>query len=295
MKTGKHAILVTAYRDFDHLNTIISFFDDDYRFYIHIDTKSKIDISLFKTIKDNPKVNFIIQKYAVNWGGFSHLKSILLLCNHAVKYQKHDYYHLISGSDFPVKSLKYFKEKFLNSNTDYLDCVAVPQNAWKDNGGLDRYEYYNFYDVLNVKKNFQKKMIKWSIIIQKKLNFKRSYPTSYPKIFAGSTWWSLTHESLNYVVNYTQKNPSFLNRFKYTFCSEEFYFQTILKNSEYASKIAYSNLRYIDWQLKHGSEPAILDSEDFLNLTKTESIFARKFDSNYSNDLIQKIIKHTIN
>lgn len=290
MRTGKHAILITAYKDFNHLIKIISFFDDNFSFYIHIDKKSKVDISLFKMIKENPKVNFITQKYAVNWGGFNHLKSILLLCDYAVKQQQHDYYHLISGSDFPVKSLNYFKEKFSNLNLDYIDCVSVPQNVWRDNGGLDRYEYYNFYDILNVKKISQNRLMKWLTKIQKKLKIKRSYSTFYPKIFAGSTWWSLTHESLNYVVNYTIKNKSFLNRFKYTFCSEEFYFQTILKNSDFASKIAYSNLRYIDWELKHNSSPAILDLNDFVNLTKTDAVFARKFDSNFSDVLIQKII-----
>ena len=82
-----------------------------------------------------------------------------------------------------------------------------------------------------------------------------------------------------------------MNRFKYTFCSEEFYFQTILKNSDFASKIAFSNLRYIDWEFKHNSSPAILDLNDFENLKNTNAVFARKFDSNLSGELMQKIEK----
>lgn len=290
MKIHKHAILITAYKDFNHLIKIISFFDDNFSFYIHIDKKSKFDINLLKAIKENSKVKFITQQYVVNWGGFNHLKSILLLCEYAVKKQHHDYYHLISGSDFPIKSLNYFKDKFSNSNKDYLDCVAVPQDVWKDNGGLDRYEYFNFYDLLNVKNDREKKMMKWMIKIQKRLQIKRSFSPSFPKIFAGSTWWSLTHESLDYVVNYTTVNQTFLNRFKYTFCSEEFYFQTILKNSTFASKIIYDNLRYIDWERKHDSSPAILDLNDFEKLKNTNAVFARKFDSYFSGELIQKIM-----
>lgn len=36
----KQAILITAYKNYHHLEEIIAFFDDDFEIYIHIDRKS---------------------------------------------------------------------------------------------------------------------------------------------------------------------------------------------------------------------------------------------------------------
>lgn len=38
----KHALLITAYKNFEHLIDIINFYSKDIEIYIHIDKKSKI-------------------------------------------------------------------------------------------------------------------------------------------------------------------------------------------------------------------------------------------------------------
>lgn len=286
----KQAVLITAYKNIGHLQEIINFFDDEFEIYIHLDKKSTITEDELYGLKDNPHVKHISRKYNVNWGGFNHLKSILHLCEIAMKSKDVFYFHLISGHDFPIKRLKEFKNFFQdNQDSQFIDVFSIPAARWSGNGGMNRLEYYNLYDFFNAKIDKQHVSILRLLIIQKKLGFKRSYPSKMPKLYGGSTWWSLNRGCLSYVLNYTKNNRRILNRFKFTLCSEEFYFPTIIMNSPFLFKVKGSNLRYIDWSNRNGNYPAILDESDYNKLITSEAFFARKFEPVYSNALLQKI------
>lgn len=227
----KQAILITAYKNYHHLEDIIAFFDEDFTIYIHIDKKSYIAEQELLSLKQYSNVKLISQKFKVNWGGFNHLRSILYLAEKALENPSNHYFHLISGHDFPIKPVSDFKFFFNNTNKEYINCFQISSSKWANNGTLDRLEYYNLYDLFNWKIDFHKRIIKKIIHWQKKIHFKRSMQLNASHLYGGSTWWSLSRECLNYVIQYSNKNNIFLNRFKYTLCSEEFYFQTILMNS----------------------------------------------------------------
>lgn len=291
----KQAVLITAYKNFEHLQEIINFFDHDFSIYIHLDKKSRISEGELIKLKNNIQVKHVSRKYNVNWGGFNHLKSILHLCEIAMKSKDVFYFHLISGHDFPIKGLKAFKGFFLNNKeSQYIDIFDMPSPGWSGNGGMNRLEYFNLYDFFNAKIDKQHVSILRLLIIQKKLGFKRSYPSKMPKLYGGSTWWSLSRECLSFVLNYTKNNKGILNRFKFTLCSEEFYFPTVIMNSPFSSKVERSNLRYIDWNSRNGNYPAILDETDYEKLRTSEAFFARKFEPTLSDALMEKI-KETVN
>jgi hypothetical protein len=62
-------------------------------------------------------------------------------------------------------------------------------------------------------------------------------------------------------------------------------------NSPFASSVINNCLRYINWNLKHNSIPAILDQDDLSNIKVGNYLFARKFDSPYSDELKLNLIK----
>lgn len=285
----KQAILITAYKNYHHLEEIITFFDDDFGIYIHIDKKSSVTKEELLRLKRYDRVQLISQKYKVNWGGFNHLRSILYLSEIALQNSQNYYFHLISGHDYPIKKVSDFKNFFRNTDKEYIDCFEVPFSGWGINGGLDRLEYYNFYDLFNWKADFQKRIIKKIIYWQKKNNFKRKTPFKMPTFYGGSTWWSLSRECLNYVVVYSKKNKNIFKRFKYTFCSEEFYFQTIIMNSSFKPKICIDNLRHIDWSNRNGNNPSVLDETDFEKICNSNSFFARRFEYPISLKIRNKI------
>ncbi len=285
----KQAILITAYKNFDHLMDIINFFDDDFNIYIHVDKKFKPKKNVIDAINSAKNVVFITSKYSVNWGGLNHLKSYLLLSEHALKNNENIYFHLISGQDFPVKDINYFKSIINRDDLkDHIEFFKLPTIKWKNhNGGLDRFEYYNLFDIVNAKKH-----IKWLwllIRIQKKIGLKRPISDSIGQLYGGFTWWSLTRDTLQYVIDYTIQKPYLINRMKHTFCAEELYFQTVIMNSEYAKNVSNNNLRYIDWNPsrvgKDSTSPAILDLNDLEKIKNSNMLFARKFDTPNSDEL----------
>lgn len=288
----KQAILITAYKNFRHLVEIIHFFDDNFHIYLHIDQKSEFSREQLLSLKSEPRVELVSQRYKVNWGSLNHLQSILHLIDEALKHRENNYFHLISGHDFPIKSkakfLSYFEQ---NRNKEYMSFFNVPKPGWADNEGMDRLEYYNFYDLLNAKIPLHNHFIRKSVILQKKLNIRRNIPEGFPVLYGGSTWWSLSRPCLEYVMKYTKENRKILKRFKHTLCSEEFYFQTVVLNSPFAQRVVNDNLRYIDWVARNGNNPAVLDITDLPNLTRSNAFFARKFDFPVSSELFQKIKK----
>lgn len=280
----KQAILITAYQDFDNLTEIINFFPiEKFNFYIHIDKKSKIDNFLLSKL--NLSNVFIYSHFKVYWGGISHLKAILHLCNKAIENENNSYFHLISGQDFPVKKISHF-DSFTNSKINYLENFTLPNSDWKE-GGLDRIELFNFFDFINGKK-YNKLLYKINKL-QRIFKIKRKIEAHLPPFFGGATWWSLSKEALNYIVGYTKENPALINRLKYSFCSEEIYFQTILMNSDFRNKVVNDNLRYIDWVSNRGGYPAFLDDTDYEKILTSTSLFARKLNNTSSKNLKEKI------
>jgi len=283
------AILITAYKNYHHLEEIIHCFDTNFALYIHLDKKSRISDYELANLRKYDNVKLVEQKYKVNWGGFNHLKSILYLTEQALKNPENNYFHLITGHDFPIKNMSYFIDFFNNNNTEYIDYWTIPKIGGADNENMDRIEYYNFYDLLDFKNHKQHEKIKLAIRLQKRLGFKRTISSKMPKLYCGSTYWSLSRECLAYVLEFTQKNKFVLNRFKHSLCAEEFYFQTVILNSSFANKVANDNLRYIDWVSRNGNNPAVLDDTDFDKLQETNAVFARKFDYPQSIGLLNKI------
>ncbi|MBW5378864.1 glycosyl transferase, partial [Brachyspira pilosicoli] len=106
-------------------------------------------------------------------------------------------------------------------------------------------------------------------------------------------WWNLTNNAIKYILEYIEKNPNFLKRFNYTWCGDEMFFQSILLNSEFKNDCINDNLRYIDWSEKKGSSPKTFNINDY-NIIKeniNNNLFARKFDENFDNDIINKLYK----
>lgn len=285
----KQALLITAYKNFNHLHDLSSFFDDDFELYIHIDKKSVVPEGVLNSIRERTNVKLVSREYKVNWGGLNHLRCILHLAEEAYKNPAIDYFHLISGHDFPIKSLPEIKAfVFNNKQHSFISHFKLPSVHWFD-GGLSRLKYYNFYDVLDGKRH--RNYIFKLVALQKKLGIKRRLSSKLPKLYGGETWWSLSREALGYVLDYTVQHPELLNRMKHTFCSEEMYVQTVLLNSPLKSTIVSKSLSFIDWTNKHGNFPANLVLEDQSRLLESDKLFARKFEYPQSEPLKTALLK----
>ena len=64
-------------------------------------------------------------------------------------------------------------------------------------------------------------------------------------------------------------------------------------NKDFTKNIVKNNHRFIKWEKKNGSYPAILDESDYIDIISSGAFFTRKIDSNgYSKKLVKKMIKN---
>ncbi|WP_368250752.1 beta-1,6-N-acetylglucosaminyltransferase [Intestinibacter bartlettii] len=284
----KHAYLIIAHNNFYTLEKLIKLIDDKRNdIYIHIDKKIRnFDFDYYKSIVRDSNLIFV-DRIKVNWGGFSQIKSELILFKEASK-NEYEYYHLISGVDLPIKTQEYIHNFFRNCNMDFLTNI---KSEYIPNEVYQRVSKFYLFQDSNIPflKSIDKKLIK----IQDILKINRWDDNI--KLQYGSNWASLTHESVKYII----ENEKFIyKKFKYTLGADEVYKQTLLFNNEKYKKKLYLyeynnyhisyNMRHIDW---HRGNPYIFLSEDYEELMSNKALFARKFDCNKDRNIIDKIYK----
>ena len=100
--------MIMAHDRPDHLATLVSRLDCDWiRVFIHVDAKVAIDPFRDLISKDD-RVRFLLgrERVAVNWGGYSTVEATLSLLQAALNSpERFDRFCLLSGADFPIKSL----------------------------------------------------------------------------------------------------------------------------------------------------------------------------------------------
>ena len=289
----KHAIMIMAHKNFEFLHHLIEYFSRDCYVFVHIDKKSSITRDEEACLRAMPQVSGVYRKYSVHWGGFSILKCEIFLMKEALHSCDADYFHLISGQDYPIKPLSYFLQFFEeNKGKEFLQYVHLPHPNWEKNT-YRRFQYYYPFEYMerNVK-TFQrvKKYIQW----QKRIGLKRRIPDQFDHLYGSSQWFSITRDATIIIVNYTCHHPSLYRRLYFTFAPEESYIATVLINLKGETSVESTNYRFIRWKNKNGSYPSNLDENHFHLLAKSKAFFARKFESPISDKLQLLVDKYLI-
>lgn len=286
----KHAIMIMAHKNFEFLHHLIEYFTHDCYVFVHIDKKSAISREQEACLHAMPQVSGVYRKYSVHWGGFSILKCEMFLMKEALRSCDAEYFHLISGQDYPIKPLSYFLQFFEeNKGKEFIRSAHVPNIRW-DKYSYKRFQYFYLFDLFREKNSKSLYYVKAFVNFQKKLSIKRRIPDYFEFLYGSTQWFSITRHAVETLLNYTRRHPSFYHRCRFTFASEEFYIATVLGNFLPAKDIARKDLRFIRWRLENGNYPANLGMEHFHLLTTDEkSLFARKIIPEVSRGLIPLI------
>ena len=231
----KVCYLILAHNNFKHLDRLIDALQgSDNSFYVHIDKKSE---TLYTPLYNN--VVLVPESVDINWGGFSMVEASLALMKYGFSQSNDaDYYILISGVDYPIRS-KEFLNNLLEKGTEYIDIAAVPI-PYKP---IDRYQYYYFdYNRRNLKFYNPKFLIE---VLLKKLKIRRKAPF---KLYAGTQWFALTKACVQHVLRTVEEDDRYIHFFKHTLVPDEAFFQTVIGNSPFLSNVA-SSLTYTDWEV----------------------------------------------
>ena len=291
----KHAYLICVHNNYSFLVRIIKLLDSFHNdFYIHINAKSTdFDSTIFDNVLKKSKV-FILKRFPCKWGDFGVINAHLEFFRIASSTGNYSYYHLLSGTDLPIKNAEtiynFFEEKkdvqFIHFAKE-LPRKIYNEFAYKQIliGTLNKNYFVKAFGVMcrNVFFFFQK--------VLKIDNVKKNFriPLKY-----GSAWWSITHEFALYVLS----KENWIRRcYLKAFNTEESYMQTLVYSSDFKyNTLQHDNdfncaYRLINWQkAKKGSgHPYVWKLDDLETIKESKAMFARKFDEKVDKNIINTI------
>ena len=291
----KHAYLIMAHNEFELLYRLLKELDDPRNdIFLHVDKKTKfLDEKKLRSTVVSSEL-FLIPRMKVNWGTVSQIKCELRLMK-AASCRKYHYYHLISGTDFPIKSQDYIHRFLENDNSLYISCH---RNGEPGYDFLDKIRYY--YPLLafvgkgefrgnTIKDKFGRKLGYWQLRlteIQRDNKVDRTRKHKGITFYKGDQWFSITHDFVEAIL---EKKNKILRSYFWTDGADEIFIQTLAMNSIFAKRVKNSSLREIDWQKGTPYEYRYSEIEE---LKSSENLFVRKVSFERDPNLIDALTKH---
>lgn len=283
----KHAYLIMAHGNWKIFEKLLRLLDDEKNdIYLHIDAKSSMP-EMCKNITRKSNLT-IIKSREVYWGDFSIVEVTLDLLQTAKKTGQYSYFHLLSGTDLPLKSNNEIYEFFENSKKNFVGIV--PTEVYYS---VRRVKYYHplthcrQYRNLKVLKGLDR-ILEYA---QKLIGINRLKNNPW-KIIDGWEWFSITKEFCQYIIN---QKETIINMFSSSIASDELFVQTLAYNSKFydslydVTDLRRGSMRFIDWKrgtpYTWGAEPS-----DYEELINSPYMFARKFDEKYL-DIVEQIFE----
>lgn len=292
------AYIVLAHKQPKQLIRLVSRLDSsETTFFIHIDkrTKSAVYLEIVNGLQRLPNVHFV-RRCASRWGEFGLVRATLEGIAEIFRRQVPiDYVVLLTGQDYPIKTnvdISAFLER--SAGRSYLDHNPVPCSAWPEAAKRMRSWHVRILGrpFLLPRRDHGRAVLcnprKWPILVLSYCLPKKRRPLKGYKPTAGSAYWVLSRTCAQYVDDFVKTNRSFVRYFKRVCCPDEVFFQTVLINSHLSEEIVSSNLRYIDWSMS-GAHPAILTAVDLGALVNSPALFARKFDVDVDETILQLV------
>ena len=289
MGVMQQAFLITAYKDEKQLFRLLDNVTSIGKAYVHIDTKSKeLDAEAVRTkaSKRYGDKATIFSQYKIYWGGFDHILAILYLMKQALKDDDNAYFHIISGQDYPVRSASEFEKYFSDNDHIYMSCTSegdFPEEV------KDRCRKYRIIGNENPNNIFVKALNRTGTKICSVIGKEPGVFNENLRPNKGMIWSSMPRTAAEYILDYISEHPDFLKKLCHIRLAEEFIFQTILMNSNFAEHVVKDNLRYTDWENAIGGSPAVLDKSHYEKIESSEAFFMRKVSSEISDGLVEKI------
>ena len=273
----KIAHLILAHKNPAQLERLLDVLDHpDFTFFIHLDKKT--DITAFKYLGKRKNILFVKKRAKINWAGYGTIQATLNGFLEIIP-GNYDYINVISAQDFPIKPANYIYQ-YINDRkgAEFITCESI-EDDWKE--AAIRVQHYHLIDWNIPGKYRLAKLLT-------KLMPPRKFPLNY-KLVGRANWFTITKEAAAYILLFIEKHPEIIRYFKYCWGADEFFFATILFNSDFKKNIQ-KNLVFVDWNVpQKNGHPKILGVQDFESLQTSDKLFARKFDMNTGTEIFEKL------
>lgn len=258
--------MVLAHKDPSQLLRLIKALNNsNVSFVVHID--ASVNMKKFKEyLYEEPNIWFLEERISTAWGTYGIIEACLTGFKYISEQLNTSRVVLLSGQDYPIKPQKHIHSYFsANTSSIFIEYIKLPHSKWL-HGGWSRFP--DFRNIRQIK-----------------------------TIYGGSQWCSFPIDTLKFILSYLQNNHEFISYFKTVVLPDESFFQTLLLNCDNDSVInnlVNCKLKMIKWD-KPYMNPRVLTTSDKNIIRKSKDLFARKFHTIMSKDLLNFIDASILN
>ena len=271
------------HRLIDHLNKMFNY----PTIVCHHDF-SKCDLSVDNLPKN---ISFVRPHIETAWGYFSiveaTIQAIKLMYESA---NSPDWFILLSGSDYPIKTAKEILSDLTSSKYDaHIHHEEIIYKVYKQNVKMSviwqilAYQRYCSYELFSVPFfNNPKVRLEHPLLTKPFLPFSEKL-----RCFGGGQWFSANHRAAEYIIKFHSQKNALISHYRSRMFADESYFQTILANAPHLN-LKNDDYRYVDWSTE-GAHPKTMVMEDLPNLLTSSCHFARKFDIDVDSNILDQL------
>jgi len=247
-------------------------------------------------------VSLVRPHLRTSWAKFSVIEATVRAVE--VLFRSHsppDWFVLLSGADYPIKSAAKIVDDLSNSRFDahiHFERISYKnyQRDWQ------RLCYDRYFAVKLRVPLISRKLRPTTRTISLRHPFfaARVAPFSTDfSCFAGGQWFCANASAAEFVLEFHRTKPALANYYRrqdvHTIFPEESYFQTILCNSHL--QMSQNDWRYTDWSENDGwtQHPKTLVMEDFSKLCESTAHFARKFNADLDSGILDALDERILN
>uniref|UniRef100_UPI002368A394 beta-1,6-N-acetylglucosaminyltransferase n=1 Tax=Bacillus hominis TaxID=2817478 RepID=UPI002368A394 len=108
------------------------------------------------------------------------------------------------------------------------------------------------------------------------------------EFYHGSSWFCIPLDVAKYIIEFLEQNSWYYYLFKYALCPDEWFFQTIIMNSDFKCQVINNNLVYLRWgeDYTNKNHPIVFTLKDVDSIESSNQYFARKFDRSVDEEVI---------
>jgi hypothetical protein len=274
--------LIQAHKDLGQLNALVEQLrDDDFRVYVNLDRKCALDPAGV-----HPFARQVRNRIDVHWGTFSQVQAVLNSLEQIVaEVPVFDKAVFLSAQDFPLLSNARLKDALAqHAGHELLDTVAI--GAEPGQWAADyRYRYFH--------RGAETPLARLACRIANRALRVTGTARRLPggmRPYGGSSWWALSQACVQDILARVARDPGLVRFFRNCACPDEMFFQTLVMNSPFASRVLGQNFRYVQWPEQGARNPKILDEGDFERIAASRAHFCRKIDSHASAGLMPRLL-----
>jgi hypothetical protein len=273
------AYLILAHRAPGQLKRLVDRLrGPDVHIVLHVDANtSGSDWESLSHELDSPDISWA-PRVACRWGDFTLVDATLNCISTLSNLDSYfDFVVLLSGQDYPIKP-RHFVSEFLESRRG--ECLMFiypfPFPHWA-HGGYHRLPTWRIPFPGKPRRIFPPQLLGYR---------HKKVPFGYHP-YGGSQWWCLPGNAVEYIRDFVQARPEFVEYYRGAGIPDEMFFHTILGNSHFNVEMGENNITYMKWN--GGPNPATLTVHDLDEMKDSECLFARKFDMDTAPELLDWI------